>query len=385
MATLRELGMPVMPQAQRVADLAGVFAFCQQWQAHRHDLDFQIDGAVAKVDSFAQQSELGFTGKAPRWAMAFKFPPEERATLCERIEVHTGRTGRVTPFAVLTPVQVGGATVRLATLHNASEVARKDVREGDTVIVRRAGDVIPEVLGPVLEKRPADSVPWVFPVACPSCGTALVREEDEADFRCPNKRGCPSQGIEWLIHFASRGAMDIAHLGYQTAVRADGARLGEGSGRFIPGDGRPARQPAGIQGEIDRELTEGDRGLEGSTSLATASGAQPAPRRAGRGQEAHPRLPVDRRSSPQPSLEELEQVEQVGGEIAESIHDWLRETENQELLEKLRAAGVRMADAESCRRSRMGRSRARPSFSPERSPSCRASRRRCWRSEPGQR
>ncbi len=153
MATLRELGMPVMPQAKQVPDLAGVFAFCQHWQAHRHDLDFQIDGVVAKVDSFALQSELGFTGKAPRWALAFKFPPEERATLCERIEVHTGRTGRVTPFAVLTPVQVGGATVSLATLHNASEIARKDVRERDTVIVRRAGDVIPEVLGPVLDKR----------------------------------------------------------------------------------------------------------------------------------------------------------------------------------------------------------------------------------------
>jgi len=346
MATLRELGMPVMPQATQVPDLAGVFAFCQHWQAHRHDLDFQIDGAVAKVDQLALQVELGFTGKAPRWAMAFKFPPEERATVCERIEVHTGRTGKVTPFAVLTPVQVGGATVGLATLHNASEVARKDVRERDTVIVRRAGDVIPEVLGPVIEKRPADSVPWVFPSACPSCGTVLVREEGEADFRCPNKRGCPSQGIEWLIHFASRGAMDIAHLGYQTAYALmERGWVKDPADLYLVTDDQLANLPGFKEKSIEniRKAIEGSKDRPLWRLLVALSLRHVGPAAAKKVTRAFSSIAKLAAAS----LEELEQVEQVGGEIAESIHDWLREAENQELLEKLRAAGVRMADAEA--------------------------------------
>src|SRR5207248_817962 len=183
---------------------------------HRHDIDYEIDGCVVKVDQIAYQEELGATSKAPRWAMAYKFPPEERTTKLENIFVHTGRTGVVTPFAALEPVFVGGVTVRTATLHNEDEVKRKDVRPKDIVIVRRAGDVIPEVVGPVPEKRPKSSRPWRFPKKCPSCGTPLVRLEGEAAWRCPNKRGCPSQGIEWLFAFASRGAMDIEHLGYKT-------------------------------------------------------------------------------------------------------------------------------------------------------------------------
>ncbi len=311
MATLRELGMPVMPQAKQVPDLAGVFAFCQHWQAHRHDLDFQIDGAVAKVDSFAQQSELGFTGKAPRWAMAFKFPPEERNTLCERIEVHTGRTGKVTPFAVLTPVQVGGATVGLATLHNASEVARKDVRERDTVIVRRAGDVIPEVLGPVLEKRPADSVAWVFPAACPSCGTALVREEGEADFRCPNKRGCPSQGIEWLIHFASRGAMDIAHLGYQTAYALmERGWVRDPADLYAVTDEQLGNLPGFKEKSIEnlRQAIEGSKDRPLWRLLVALSLRHVGPAAAKKVTRAFPS--IDKLEGA--SLEELEQVDQVG-------------------------------------------------------------------------
>ncbi len=346
MAKLRELGMPVMPQARQVPDLAGVFAFCQHWQTHRHDLDFQIDGAVAKVDQLAQQSELGFTGKAPRWAMAFKFPPEERATICERIEVHTGRTGKVTPFAVLTPVQVGGATVGLATLHNQSEVARKDVRERDTVIVRRAGDVIPEVLGPVLEQRPPDSVPWVFPSRCPSCETALVREEGEADFRCPNRRGCPSQGIEWLIHFASRGAMDIAHLGYQTAYALmERGWVKDPADIYVVTDDQLGNLPGFKEKSIDnlRQAIEGSKDRPLWRLLVALSLRHVGPAAAKKVTRAFPSI----EKLAAATLDELEQVEQVGAEIAESIHDWLHEKENGDLLEKLRAAGVRMADAEA--------------------------------------
>src|SRR5207247_4174367 len=215
---LREAGLPVPPQTERVGSLEEVFDFCERWQRNRHSIDYEIDGVVVKVDQIALQEELGATSHAPRWAIAYKFPPEERTTLLEKIDVHTGRTGIVTPFARLTPVFVSGVTVTTATLHNEDEVRRKDVREGDTVIVRRAGDVIPEVVGPVLPKRPKGVRPWRFPKKCPSCGTPLVRAEGEAYWRCPNKRGCPSQNVEWLFAFASRGAMDIEGLGYKTGL-----------------------------------------------------------------------------------------------------------------------------------------------------------------------
>ncbi|MGH2692585.1 MAG: NAD-dependent DNA ligase LigA, partial [Actinomycetota bacterium] len=207
-------GLPVPPTTERMETLEEVFAFCERWEKHRHDIDYEIDGVVVKVDQIALQEELGATSKAPRWAIAYKFPPEERTTVLRGIFVHTGRTGVVTPFAQLEPVHVGGVTVSTATLHNEDEVQRKDAREGDTVIVRRAGDVIPEVVGPVPSKRPRGAKPWRFPKKCPSCGTALVKEG--AYWKCPNKSGCPSQNIEWLFHFASRGAMDIEHLGYKT-------------------------------------------------------------------------------------------------------------------------------------------------------------------------
>src|SRR5436190_1391802 len=216
LAYLNEAGLPVAPQTERVGSLEEVFAFCERWQRNRHSIDYEIDGVVVKVDQIALQEELGATSHAPRWAIAYKFPPEERTTRLEKIDVHTGRTGVVTPFARLEPVFVSGVTVTTATLHNEDEVRRKDVREGDTVIVRRAGDVIPEVVGPVLTKRRKGLRRWKFPTTCESCGTPLVREEGEAYWRCPNKAGCPSQKVEWLFAFASRGAMDIEHLGYKT-------------------------------------------------------------------------------------------------------------------------------------------------------------------------
>src|SRR5437660_1447325 len=218
LAFLQGSGLPVDPRTERVTSLEEVFAFCERWQRDRHSIDYEIDGVVVKVDQIGLQEELGATSHAPRWAIAYKFPPEERTTGLAEIAVNTGRTGIVTPFAILEPVYVGGVTVSRATLHNEDEVRRKDVREGDTVVIRRAGDVIPEVVGPVLSRRPKGARPWRFPKRCPSCRAELVRREGEAYRRCPNRRGCPSQNIEWLFHFASRGAMDIEHLGYKTGI-----------------------------------------------------------------------------------------------------------------------------------------------------------------------
>jgi DNA ligase (NAD+) len=221
--TLRQLGawgFAVNPEHRVVETADQVAAFCDHWQQHRHDLPYEIDGAVVKVDDLVRREALGFTARAPRWAIAFKFPPEERTTLLERIDVSVGRTGRVTPFAVLQPVFVGGVTVARATLHNQDQVAAKDVREGDTVVVRRAGDVIPEVVGPHLpddaareahEARPA----WSFPTHCPSSRPVeLVRPEGESDTRCPDPE-CPFKVAGMIEHFAGRGSMDIEGFGVQ--------------------------------------------------------------------------------------------------------------------------------------------------------------------------
>ena len=175
----------------RLETLDEVYEFCTHWQEHRHDVPYEIDGVVVKVDSIAQQEELGFTSKAPRWAIAYKFPPEERTTKLNDIFASVGRTGVVTPFASLETVFVGGVNITTATLHNEDEVARKDVRPGDTVIVRRAGDVIPEVVGPVPSKRPKGAKPWKMPKKCPSCGSVLVRDEGEAATRCPEPLRLP--------------------------------------------------------------------------------------------------------------------------------------------------------------------------------------------------
>ncbi|MGH2734024.1 MAG: NAD-dependent DNA ligase LigA, partial [Actinomycetota bacterium] len=191
LAFIRSLGLRVNPENRRLSSLDEVYEQCSHWQEHRHDVGYEIDGVVAKVDSIAQQEELGFTSKAPRWAIAYKFPPEERTTLLKEILPSVGRTGVVTPFANLETVTVGGVNITTATLHNEDEVARKDVRPKDTVIVRRAGDVIPEVVGPVLSKRPKGLRRWKMPKKCPSCGADLVRNEGEAATRCINIYECP--------------------------------------------------------------------------------------------------------------------------------------------------------------------------------------------------
>jgi len=212
---VESLGLPVNPERKVVGSLDDVMAYCLDAQDRRHTLDYEIDGVVVKLDDLTWRERLGSTARAPRWAIAFKFPPEERTTRLRAIEVSIGRTGRATPFAVLEPVEVAGSVVGMATLHNQDVVALKDVRPGDTVIVRKAGDVIPEVLGPVLAERPAGLAAWVFPTACPVCATTLTRADGEVQFRCPNL-ACPARVVGAIEHFTSRGAMDIEGLGERT-------------------------------------------------------------------------------------------------------------------------------------------------------------------------
>jgi DNA ligase (NAD+) len=209
---VKRLGFPVNPETKVVNGLQAVFEYCTDLQERRHSLGYEIDGVVVKIDDIALHQRLGATSHAPRWAVAYKFPPEERSTLLEDIMVSIGRTGRATPFAKLTPVSVGGSTVGLASLHNQDQVALKDVRPGDTVVVRKAGDVIPEVVGPVLSARPAGLVSWQFPTHCAACGGALVRLAGESDTYCVNL-DCPAQRVQRAAHFSSRGAMDIEGLG----------------------------------------------------------------------------------------------------------------------------------------------------------------------------
>jgi DNA ligase (NAD+) len=346
MAFLRwaaDVGLPVPPTTEGRDSLDGVKEYLRHWEEHRHSVDWEIDGTVVKVDQTALQRELGTTSHAPRWAIAFKFPPEERTTVLRKIDVHTGRTGKVTPFAVLEPVFVGGVTVTYATLHNEDEVRRKDVREGDTVIVRRAGDVIPEIVGPVQSKRKRGAKRWSMPATCNACGTALARTEGEADYRCPNKRGCPSQGIEWLFHFAGRGAMDIEHLGYMTVMRLLEKGLIEDPADIYALDAEKLSQLPGFKDKaITNVLTQieasKDRplwrllvglnirhvGTHVAQVLANAFGS------------------IDALATA--SEDEIDSVPEIGPEIAATVRGWFDDEENLALIEKLRAAGLRTAD-----------------------------------------
>lgn len=212
LAWLRDAGFSVNPNVARCNTPAEVHAFCADALAHRGDLEYDIDGVVVKVDRFDQQDELGFTARAPRWAIAFKFPPEEKTTVLREIRIQVGRTGVLTPVAEFDPVTVAGSTIARATLHNEDEVHRKDVREGDTIIVHKAGDVIPEVVGPVLEKRPEGAEPWRMPATCPACGAPVVHEDGEVAYRCVSI-DCPAQLKERLLHWVSRGCMDVDGVG----------------------------------------------------------------------------------------------------------------------------------------------------------------------------
>jgi DNA ligase (NAD+) len=215
---LKSWGLPVSDRYQVVPDIDGVRAYIEHYHEHRHDPAYEIDGVVVKIDTLEVQRQLGSTSRAPRWAIAYKYPPEEVNTRLLDIRVNVGRTGRVTPFAVMEPVKVSGSTVENATLHNADEIKRKGVLIGDMVVLRKAGDVIPEVVGPVADLRTGQEREFEFPTHCPACGTKLAREEAEVDWRCPNTRACPAQLRERLFHLAGRGALDIEVLGYEAAV-----------------------------------------------------------------------------------------------------------------------------------------------------------------------
>ncbi len=335
---LASLGFPVNPEATVIEGLESAVAHCLHWQQHRHDLDYEIDGIVIKVDDLALQRELGATAKAPRWAIAYKFPPEERTTRLIDIGVSIGRTGRATPYAQLEPVFVGGSTVAMATLHNQDQVALKDVRPGDLVIVRKAGDVIPEVVGPVLSERPEGLAAWVFPTNCPVCGHGLNRPESESDHRCLNLR-CPARVAGSIEHFASRGAMDIEGLGEQRVQQfcelglladvGDVYSLTEAALLDIDKfqDKSVSKLLAAIDGSRSQPLARLLVGLNirhlagaGSQLLAAHFGHLDAIAGA--------------------TIEELAAVEGVGSTIAASVADWFGDPTNQAVIAKLRAAGV---------------------------------------------
>ncbi|MEZ5257606.1 MAG: NAD-dependent DNA ligase LigA [Ilumatobacteraceae bacterium] len=349
---LRELGFPVNPEVCVVGALADVMERCTYWQAHRHDLDYEIDGVVVKVDDLAQRDRLGSTSRAPRWAIAYKFPPEERTTLLRDIQVSIGRTGRATPFAVLEPVFVGGSTVQMATLHNEDQVRLKDVRPGDTVVVRKAGDVIPEVVGPVVTLRPAESVPWQFPTTCPCPQhSVLVRVEGEADTRCIEPT-CPFQRQQRLIYFASRQAMDIEGLGERTVAQlvdelaperavqtpADLYRLTMDDLLTLEGFGSVSATNllAAIDGSKDRPLTRVLVSL-GIKGLGPAAG------------EALARAFGTLDSIMAATEADLASTDGVGPIIAASIARWFAEPGNRAMVEGLREAGVEFGSVEVSR------------------------------------
>ncbi len=343
---LAALGLRVNPASRRIPDLAGVEAFVAEAQKLRHANDYEIDGVVVKVDDLSEQVALGYTAKSPRWAVAYKLPPEEKTTTLEEIRINVGRTGAVTPYAVLDPVFVGGVTVTNATLHNEGELHRKDLRPGDTVIVRRAGDVIPEVVGPVLSKRPPGLAEWRMPDNCPFCGNQIVLPDGQAKAKCTGGFTCPSRLREYLFHFASRGAMDIEGLGYKTVDML----LTEGLIRD-PGD----------LFTLDREALlsfEGWGEVSVTNLLAAIDKAKDQP--LGRLLTA---LGIDHvggtvarslaaRFLSLPALmaageEDITAIDGIGPEIARSVVAWARDPDNIELARRLGESGVRLEDPES--------------------------------------
>jgi DNA ligase (NAD+) len=340
---LRGLGLPVNPMSEHLADLAGVLAYLRRAEGARHDLPYQTDGVVVKVDSLAEQRELGFTAKSPRWAIAYKYPPEEENTRLLAIEVNVGRTGAVTPYAVLEPVFVGGATITNATLHNQDEIARKDLRVGDTVVVRRAGEVIPEVVGPVPSLRTGTERVWAMPARCPFCDSPIERREGEAVARCTGGLGCPSRLREYLAHFAGRGGMDIEGLGYKTidmllragliADPADVFALTKDDllSRERWGEVSVGNLLAAIDAARDRPLAR----------LLTALGI---PLVGGTVARVLARRFRSLDALMAASAEDLGSIEGIGPEIVRSVQAWSADPGNGALVDKLRAAGVRLAD-----------------------------------------
>ena len=336
---LRTLGFPINPEVRIVDSLAEVVAFCAHWQEHRNELPYIIDGVVVKVDDLAQRERLGYTSKAPRWAIAVKFPPEERTTLLRDIKVSIGRTGRATPFAELEPVVVAGSTVSMATLHNREQVQVKDVRPGDTVVVRKAGDVIPEVVGPVLAKRPKDSKPWKFPSKCPcDLKSTLVQAEGESDTRCVEP-DCPHQRDQKIIHFTSRGGMDIEGFGEKTVYKLSDAGVLEDVGdiysltpEVLLAQGFGEGQTANLMKAIDGSRTATLQKLLVALGIKHLgpSAAESLARRFGS---------LD--SVAQASTSELAAIDGVGEVIAESVTSWFSNKRHRSIVNKLRKGGVR--------------------------------------------
>ncbi|MGC7259067.1 DNA ligase (polydeoxyribonucleotide synthase NAD+) [Mycobacteroides abscessus subsp. abscessus] len=347
---LGEWGLPVSTHTTKVRGIAKVQERVNYWAEHRHDVEHEIDGVVVKVDTVALQRRLGSTSRAPRWAIAYKYPPEEATTELLDIRVSVGRTGRVTPFAYMTPVKVAGSTVSLATLHNASEVKRKGVLIGDTVVIRKAGDVIPEVLGPVADLRNGNEREFVMPTACPECGTTLAHEkEGDADIRCPNSRSCPAQLRERVFHVAGRGAFDIEALGYEAAIALLAAGVIEDEGDlfgltaddllrtdlFKTKSGALSANGARLLDNLDKAkqqplwrvlvaLSIRHVGPTAARALATEFG--------------------DLEAIEGASVEQLAAVEGVGATIAAAVVDWFSVDWHRAIVDKWRAAGVRTAD-----------------------------------------
>lgn len=337
---MAEAGLPVNPERRRVDTVAEVADFAEHWLEHRHDLDYEIDGAVVKVDRLTRQRALGSTAKAPRWAIAYKFPPEERTTKLLEIQVSIGRTGKATPFAVLDPVFVGGSTVQMATLHNQDQVALKDVRPGDTVVVRKAGDVIPEVLRPVLSERPADLPTWTFPPTCPACDHELVRPEGEAHTFCVNP-ACPAQRQTRIEHFASRGGMDIEGLGESRVALflAEGLIADVGDIYSIDWD-RVAELEGFGQLSIDnlRAAIEESKSRPLARLLVGLGIRHLGPA----GAELLARSHADIDALMAATAEQTAAIDGVGPTIAKSVAEYFATPEAKALVDKLRAAGLNL-------------------------------------------
>lgn len=343
-------GLPVSEHTTRVKDVAGAHERIRYWGEHRHDVDHEIDGVVVKVDDVALQRRLGSTSRAPRWAIAYKYPPQEVQTKLLDIRVNVGRTGRVTPFACMTPVKVAGSTVGLATLHNAAEVTRKGVLIGDTVMIRKAGDVIPEVLGPIVDLRDGSEREFVMSTTCPECGTPLApAKEGDVDIRCPNARSCPAQLRERVFHVAGRGALDIEGLGYEAAIALlhAGVIVDEGdlfsltedellrTELFSTKSGALSANGKRLLANLDKAkavplwrvlvaLSIRHVGPTAARALAIEFGSLDAIRSA--------------------STEQLAAIEGVGPTIAAAVTEWFTVDWHRAIVDKWRAAGVRMAD-----------------------------------------
>ncbi len=338
--TLKAWGLPVEPHWRRCRGVDALVAFCREWEEKRRTVGFDTDGVVVKLDRVDLRATLGTTSKFPRWAIAFKFPAEQKTTLLKSIEVNVGRTGAVTPFAMLEPVFIAGSTVSMATLHNSDDIARKDIREGDWVIVEKAGDVIPRVVGPVSSRRSPDSRPWQMPAECPRCGSRLHRAEDEAVWRCENT-SCPAKLQRGLEHFASRGAMNIEGLGESLIAQVTGAGLVKDYADVYALTAETLEQlermgkksAAKVMLQIERSRTNelwrliyglGIRhvGERASQVLARAFGSMEALCAA--------------------TTEQLEETPEIGPVLAESVRSWLDEPRNRGLIGRLREAGVNM-------------------------------------------